>query len=437
MNYTLKYKDINIAIFSINEKNVTNCIFDKDYISRLPLPLKRLIKEGLKEEFVRDENELFYELNEDGCFLFDEWLSNRGIPINRFNYSQYINKGSTPREWLLKNNGYSFIDSYWIESETENLIWQDIIDKRNTLDTFCFVKNKNNQYKGHSATLGGQLEKFWFKKDNQVYLCKKVEQNDDILAVREYIASIIYKKQEYNNYCEYKLISDKNNRVTGCICKNFIEYGQELISVYDLLEEYNLTQSPNIWNLIIERAYDYGLDKQTVSDYLDIQTLVDFLITNRDRHQNNIAFIRDEQTNFIIKPAPIFDNGSSKYMESKNPESLYETTVNGLYETELECLKQVSNFCLIDISKLPDKEEIRKILDICISLSDTRKEFLINRYQEKVNFIEKLQKEYNKGSNMKYYIDNIIKTENNSKSENNSEDNIIKIFDEDFFNYNF
>ncbi len=163
MIYTLKRKDVNIAIFDIKNNNVDKCVIDKENVELLPLPLKRLVKEGYKEEFV-DKEEEYYLLNEDGCYLFDIWLSEREIPVNRFNYNSYIMKGYTPRKWLLENNGYSFNDCYWFESEDENLHWDDIKEKFNSLDSFYTVKESNQIYKGHNSTLGGQLEKFWYKK---------------------------------------------------------------------------------------------------------------------------------------------------------------------------------------------------------------------------------------------------------------------------------
>ena len=124
MNYTLKHKDMNIAVFTARNnpgKEVIRCIFDKHLIDELPLPLKRLVKDGYKEEFIEYETDDIYRLNEDGCYLFNNWLSDREIPLNRFNYSLYIDKNTTAREWLLNNNGYSFTDCYWFESEEEKL----------------------------------------------------------------------------------------------------------------------------------------------------------------------------------------------------------------------------------------------------------------------------------------------------------------------------
>ena len=69
MNYTLKHKNRNIAIFSIQTKSVDQCIINKHTISELPLPLKRLVKEGYKEEFVDFETDDYFCLKMDAFYL--------------------------------------------------------------------------------------------------------------------------------------------------------------------------------------------------------------------------------------------------------------------------------------------------------------------------------------------------------------------------------
>jgi len=404
MSYILKHKDNNIAYFTIEKRDVIACTFSKYNIEQLPLPLKRLIQPGQKEEFIAGEDTITYELNEDGCFLFDEWLSNREIPVNRDNYKSYISDSSSPREWLLKNHGYSFDDCYWVQRSGESLQWDDILHIRSSVDSFYAVKDKDGRYKGHSATLGGQLEKFWFKKDNKILLCKRTDDLSDILMIRETIASLIYSKQDSIAYCEYKLAYNREHKIVGCICESFISDNMELVTAYDLLEEHNLTQSRDVWEQLIKHTAVNGLDKTKVRRYLDTQTIVDFLISNRDRHQNNIAFIRDADTLKLLRPAPVFDSGSSKYMEGTNPETLFNTSVNGLYSTEIECLEHVSDFNSVDISLLPSAEDISALLSESFYLSDKRKAFLVQMYTDKVNLLTTLQKLQVEGENTSEYL---------------------------------
>lgn len=405
MNYSLKRKDINIAFFSIKNRFIDKCIIDKENTELLPLPLKRLVKAGYKEEFVEIETDDYYLLNEEGCTLVDNWLSEREIPVNRFNYDMYIKKGSNPRKWLLENNGYSFNDCYWFESENEDLQWDCIKERFASLDFFYTVKDNNRIYKGQNSTLGGQLEKFWYKTHDDVMLCKKIDMQYDILAAREIIASLVYEKQQYGNFCKYNFVYNKNGDIIGCTCKAFTNENVELISSYDLLEEYNMTQTDDVWERIIELAANYGLDKKQTSDYLDMQTLVDYLITNRDRHERNIGFLRDANTLKLFHPAPIFDNGSSKSKEGEYPESLTNTTVNGLYTTELEHLQHVKNFDLLDLSKIPSRNEIEAIFNKCRGLTPIRKNFLLDMYEEKKDFLIHLQEQYRLGTDMCAYIE--------------------------------
>lgn len=312
----------------------------------------------------------------------------------------YIKKDDTPRKWLLNNNGFSFNDCYWFEKETEELTWSDIVNRLENLDIYHFVKDDTGHYKRHNATLGGQLEKFWYKENGNVMLCKKVNMHYDILVAREIIASLIYEKQGYSNYCSYDFVYDTKGNIVGCFCKCFTDTEKELITAYDLLEEYNMTQIDEIWEKIIEFAHNYGLPEFKTRNYLDIQAMVDYLITNRDRHQGNIGFLRDANTLNIVKPAPIYDSGSSKQMEGKYTESILKTTVNGLYNSEIECLQHVRNFSLLKTDLLPTKEEIDSILSKCRGLPEKRKEKILSLYEHKKEFLRFLQQEYDRGQNI-------------------------------------
>ena len=387
--YKLNHKDIPVAIFQIDRTDVLYAEILKDHLNHLPLPLKRIIH--YKDEFVKSETDLSYLLNEDGCLLFDCWLSDREIPVNRENYSAYIKKGTTARQFMLSNYGYSFTDCYWIQDSQNNYIWNDICYLRNSVDDFVSVKDANHMYKGQNATLGGQLEKFWYKRDGALKLCKKTGKLYDVLNAREIFASEIYKRLGYKNHCDYEFLYDSTGDIVGCKCFSFVKNNLELVTAYDLLEEYNCTQQDDVYEKVIDFAYQYGLDRKECSDYMDIQTMVDYLITNRDRHQENIGFLRDAETLTIVSPAPVYDSGSCKHLEGEYPEDLENTVINGLYYTEGELLKHVKNLTLINIELLPTREQYKEILDKC-NITERRKAELLSLYENKKEYLYELQK---------------------------------------------
>lgn len=401
--YTLKHKDIDVIYFWKNNSEILNAAIIKVAIKYLPLSLKRIIHNT--DEFVEQpEDKDFFILNGEGIFLLDNWLSDREIPLSRDNYNAYIKKELTARQWMFENYTMSFTDCYWIEKENDNLTWKDICQKLSEVDHFVNVQDENRHYKGTNATLGGQLEKFWYKENDTLKLCKKNEPLYDILSAREIIASLIYEKQGMipdKDFCKYNFIYDKNKQPIGVSCNAFTNVfkpgkNTELVTVYELLEEYNLTQQNDVYELIPFLANKYGFDEKEAYDYLDMQTMIDYLIINRDHHQGNIAFLRDADTLEIESAAPIFDSGSCKMLEAEATESLNDTKVNGLYLTDGELLKHVKNVSLLDINKLPSKDEIKDIFDKCINISDERKNKMLSLYEQKKDYIKQLQKEKKK-----------------------------------------
>lgn len=386
---TLKHRNRNLVFFSSTDSGqVEDAIIYLPNSTYLPLPLKWCLSDkGLIDE-IRDD---FVILNEEGVYLVEKWLGSRQIPAHR-----YIKNGKTARQWMLDNHAYSFTDNYWVENENENLRWEDLCNSMNNLDTYFNIRDTD--YKGYNSTLGGELEKFWYKDGNQLMLCKKNLPSMEILSLREVLACMIYEKQGNIPYCNYNLVYHQNGDVAGCYCRAFTDINTELITAYDLIEEYNRIMDDNIYELIIQYAAGHGLDTVKVRNYLDVQTIVDFLIGNRDRHLGNIAFLRDSSTLKLIDIALVFDSGSMKEYEGEKPENSLSTKVNSFEVTTGECLHCVTNFNLIDVNKLPSIEEVHQLLFRANKISEYRKNELLEGYEKRVGILKDIQRLQNTSS---------------------------------------
>ncbi|MBR1855740.1 MAG: hypothetical protein IJ803_01555 [Oribacterium sp.] len=396
MIYILLHKDIPVCVFEL-EAEVISAIFNRKTSDHLPLPLKRVIH--YPKEFVKETLGEQLILNEEGCALLDFWLNDRTIPANRKNMSKYGTSVNNRLSWMLENHACSLDDCYWIRNRDTHLSWEEVnLYGYEQLDILTQEKlSEKAHYKnGANSALGGELEKYWFcdVSDNAktLYLCKKVSPSNDILMIREIIANHIYEKSGYENFCRYKYVYNRSGQIAGCSCKAFTSEKLELITAYDLLEEYNLTQQDDLYSKIVELTANYGLPEKRTREYLDIQTIVDYLITNRDRHQGNIGFLRDPDTLKILCPAPIYDSGSSETMEYELPIDTEHTRTNGLFHTEIECLQHVSDFSTVDLSKLPDENVMRCELDRSSTLNSERKDFLLKLYKEKVAYLRERTK---------------------------------------------
>jgi len=255
--------------------------------------------------------------------------------------------------------------------------------------------DNGEMYSGVNATLGGQLEKYWYYSygngEKTLNLAKKTPVINNIITIREIIASKIYEKQGYRNFCKYRYILNRHGQVVGCKCRAFTSEDLEIITAFDLLEEYGKTQCDDIYENIVDFASRYGANKKEIIIQIDLQTLVDYLITNRDRHQNNIAFLRNPNTLKIVGISPIYDSGSSVAMEGEKPLGVTNTTVHNLYNTELDCLKHVVNINTIDIDKLPDIKWIKEQLFKMYNANDIVVDSYLSLYIRKIEYLKSLQ----------------------------------------------
>jgi hypothetical protein len=391
----LMHKNLIVCTFTISDCDIKELYISKSNYKHLPLPLIRIIRYQTSYVSNIDNNKI--AVNEEGIGLFEIWLLDRTIPSNRDNLNKYIPKKYSPLTWMLINHSYSLTDCYWTKEENESIDWNRVkLFGSNKIDKLSVIESNRSsgtQYDNVNATLGGSLEKYWFyscsNNKNTLMLAKRTEPYYDILNIREVIASKIYELQGFNNFCTYKYIRNSSSQIVGCKCKAFTTEELELITAYDLLEEYGMTQDDKVYELIIQFASLYGANASTVRLQLDLQTLIDYLITNRDRHQNNIGFLRNPDTLRIVSMAPIFDNGSSKYLEGEKPEGVINTTVHNLYSTELECLQHISNKNILNLDKLPDNKWILNELRKSCNTSESRIQALYNLYKNKVDYIKK------------------------------------------------
>lgn len=392
--YLLFHKNIPLILFSYEKSEVTAAFVRSNNYQFLPLPLKPLVT--LNHNYYTDDKEGIYALNEEGCGLLEMWLLNREIPTNRDNLDKKIDY----TELMFAEHACSFTDCYWIRRASDNkLFWGDVNFYINSnIASYAVITNdKRKFYAGANATLGGQLEKFWYCSNKNgkpvIKLCKRVPRAYGMLAARELWATKIYKALGYHDAVSYDLIYDSDNFVVGCKCEAFTSERLELITASDLLEEQHLTSSDtDAYSDIIKCAVAYGADQHEVERYLSVQAIVDYLITNRDRHLGNIGFLRNSDTLEIVKPAPIYDSGSSAFLEAAYPESVDTTTINGCYKTEQESLLHIPDWNSVNLNHIPD--DLSWLSKLNIEMSQNREDTIKKLFYDKLLYLRNIQKEH-------------------------------------------
>lgn len=182
------------------------------------------------------------------------------------------------------------------------------------------------------------------------------------------------------------------------MCKNFTSHQIEFIPAYDVASSVKKWNDITEYESFIAVCAENGLDKDYVRSFMEYQILSDFVITNTDRHFNNFGVLRDAQTLRYIQMAPIFDSGNSMLWnrrfipeKEKLKANLYSVQVSSFKKSEMELLKYVTDFKIIDLSKIPSDELIMDLLKKDY-MGENRIPGLMAWYHAKIEVVEQLQR---------------------------------------------
>lgn len=137
-------------------------------------------------------------------------------------------------------------------------------------------------------------------------------------GLSEFIASELLAESnlEHVNYemCKFHV---GGREVTGCRSKNFLQVGDAIVSVYQIMKKHygiDLTRKLLEYNLKDKIQYTVeNLSRATECDdfgkYLTKILQLDALILNDDRHFRNISFLYNENSGYRI--CPVYDNGGA------------------------------------------------------------------------------------------------------------------------------
>lgn len=339
------------------------------------------------------------------------WWQRRAVPINQGNIRMHLleNHIPTPQNLLLSNLGLSLTDHYWVNPVDKMYEWNDVNLFTNSfkdeIGEFQFkdhlseqnqllnLQNKTVFYP--SASLQGELQKKWILQGEKRYLVKGNYGVSYQQSINEVIAARMHEKQGKMPYTEYKLceIDVDGEQGIGCVCEDFCSESVEFIPAYDISNSQKKQNDQSEYEHFIEVCVKYGLQEESVREFLEYQILSDFVITNTDRHFNNFGVLRDSKTLKLIGMAPIFDSGNSLFWNRPifaRKEKLTDIPVSSFRKREIDLLKYVRNPWILDVNRLLAKEEVEEWLKKDIDYPNRGKDVLLG-YQKKIELLNRFQ----------------------------------------------
>ena len=304
IEYYLMHKDIPVCLMRISDEGVlSNVRRNADAIEHFPL--------GGQMNNMR----------------FHEWWRDRAIPETRHGTKNALQKlgYSSTSSALVNNLALSLSDCYWIRPRGERINWADVnLFTNDFVDTFGELTiNKDHivdlrrMTRFNCATSQGELQKKWcIASDGRRYLIKGNYGDSYQQSINEVFATRLHEQQGCRNYTEYmpvRVQTDGNAEGLGCMSYDFCSEQIECISAWELLQTTKVRYNESYYYPLKMVCTRLGMPEQEFTDHIDYQIMTDYLMSNTDRHMNNIAVMRDPDTLELRGFAPIFDSGNSMF----------------------------------------------------------------------------------------------------------------------------
>lgn len=351
-----------------------------------------------------------------------KWWQMRAIPASRSLIQELIKQpdGTTNQMYLAKNLAISMADSYWVCPADINIDYEDI--------QFWSFKDLNvGKIPYHNATsydinasLGGQMEKYWDLSGNRPVLVKMCSDYYGQQSLNEVFATKIHEAQGTDlPYVSYSAELTAEHGILSR-CDAFTTEDIELVSAYEVVESCKQPNDVSTYDHYIDTCAKNGIDKQLIRDFMDYQTLTDFIISNTDEHLQNFGVLRDVSTMKLIGPAPIFDSGNSMFYSDNFSKpftraAVLERKITAFYDQEEKMLAKIQNRNIVNTDLLPSP---KNVIDFYLDggVDEKKAKIIASGYEVKVGLV----KDFQKGKTISLYTEKQREKEEKAKAAKES-----------------
>ena len=279
--FLLMNKNIIIGNFDINSGEISNTYsFTPSNLSPLPIGFKYI----------------------------DEWIENRKASKHNAHLKKLMREcGCDNTEGFIKiTHAASINDTFWVKKENEDISWNQVSFYQNKFDEtisklafegFGLYGIKLSSTSPELST-NGSFRKCWIREDNgAIYLYKRGSdgaRNAGTEPYCEVLASELAVKLLGKETVPYELVRLHKEIASKCPLFTNEKYGYVPISRFDINHS-----SPNA---LTEFFKNIGSE-----DTFRRMLVLDSLTFNVDRHADNYGVLVDNDTQKIVKMAPIFD----------------------------------------------------------------------------------------------------------------------------------
>ena len=353
---------------------------------------------GRITEYHDDRNGLSPYLGNCDIKKIQKWWEMRAVPASRATMQQVINNANclNTEVYLAKNLGLSMTDTYWIKPSGIDLSFNNVKFANLAAYSHGKIPYHNATSYDPNASLGGQMEKYWDLMHKTPILVKESYKYYGQQSINEVFASIVHSRQPSNVEFVRYTAEMTEDRGVQCKCPAFTSENIELLSAYEMVESRKIQNSQALYDEYINICVENGIDYNQIQEFMDYQTMTDFLITNTDEHLLNFGVLRDPNTMKLIGPAPIFDSGNSMFYSDgrKTPYTragILDIPITSFYKREEKLLGKVKNKTAVDLNSIPSAGEVKELYANA-GIPEEKADVISKNYDTKAKILSEFQR---------------------------------------------
>lgn len=297
--------------------NLDTSIYDIVAPELLPFSLQNKFRPVLKFEDVHskyDDTQRQIAIQKNKEFLYS-FLSHRVLPITRenakkiyniFGFSQLQDDYSKVRISLVCR-ALSLQDNYWVKLESDPTCWSEVDLRKNSLSdavaqvslhgsSLTLANKKDAAIHTPELTGQGAYAKAWFREPNGLYLYKKGAHGSFESKVEVMVSNILDKC----NVHHLRYMANKSNDEYICKCMCMTDGKISILPGVDFYTWCNV------------QGKDSHKEALRIDpDAIYKMWIVDYLISNTDRHGLNWGFYYNCETMEILGCHPLYDHNNA------------------------------------------------------------------------------------------------------------------------------
>ncbi len=173
------------------------------------------------------------------------------------------------------------------------------------------------------------------------------------------------------------------------LCRDFITQDTELITAWYVMQTRKKPNHSSVYRHYLDCCQRLGIPG--VTEAMDRMLVLDYLIVNEDRHQNNFGVIRRADTLEYAGAAPIYDSGTSLWFDQ--PTALISgqaaAACKPFKRSHEEQIKLVTDFSWLDFAALQGiEEELREIVKGSLFVDEARCDALCRGIRQRCRMLE-------------------------------------------------